>query len=242
MSDVCMIVARYEENLKWLDFLPKNIKVIIYNKGKDITEPKYLNNPNITIHNKCNNTGRESETYLRYIISNYNNLPDIIIFTQGYPLDHAPNFSHLCYLIANDEMASDILPMTVRWNHEIPPPLTYEHLTTPYLIEKASRYTLCPLTHWDEGVHGIHYDYINLHELQNGTDVIHHFCGLINLPDHNYGQSDLFEFFYCGIFAVKKEAILKHSYDFYFNCHSINSKNTVYGYLFERIWYTMFTV
>ena len=78
MSDVCMIVARYEENLKWLDFLPKNIKVIIYNKGKDITEPKYLNNPNITIHNKCNNTGRESETYLRYIISNYNNLPDII--------------------------------------------------------------------------------------------------------------------------------------------------------------------
>lgn len=34
------------------------------------------------------NVGRETHTYLHYIITNYDNLPDVIVFTQGRILDH----------------------------------------------------------------------------------------------------------------------------------------------------------
>ena len=73
-----IIVARYKENIEWLK--PEINNCIIYNKGDDI-----LGLPNEIL---LKNIGRESETYLHYIIDNYNNLPDIVIFTQGNIADH----------------------------------------------------------------------------------------------------------------------------------------------------------
>lgn len=70
-----LIVSRYNENIDWLSKI--DFDYIIYNKG----EPNlnYINLPNV---------GREADTYLNYIISNYNNLTDITIFSQGNPFDH----------------------------------------------------------------------------------------------------------------------------------------------------------
>lgn len=64
-----ILIAKYNEDVSWLNDL--KFPYIIYDKSKDI--------PNV---------GRESETYLRYIIENYNNLPDIVVFLQGNPFDH----------------------------------------------------------------------------------------------------------------------------------------------------------
>lgn len=44
--------------------------------------PKYLY-PNI---------GMESHAYFSYIVENYDNLSDILVFCQGNPFDHCPNF------------------------------------------------------------------------------------------------------------------------------------------------------
>lgn len=65
-----IVVARYNED-PW-SWLPKDDYVIVYNKalGGDL--------PNI---------GREAHTYLTYIVENYDNLPDVVFFTQGAP-DH----------------------------------------------------------------------------------------------------------------------------------------------------------
>ena len=38
--------------------------------------------------NSLPNVGRESHTFLHYIIENYNNLPDEILFSQYDPMDH----------------------------------------------------------------------------------------------------------------------------------------------------------
>lgn len=75
------IIARYNEDVSWLESLPAD-EVVIYNKGDvDVEGSNIRNLPNI---------GRESHTYLDYITSNYNNLPDIVIFSQGNIVDHIP--------------------------------------------------------------------------------------------------------------------------------------------------------
>lgn len=69
-----LVIAKYKEELDWTkDIRGWNIK--IYDKSKDI--------PNI---------GREAETYIRYILENYKNLPNLICFCQGNPFDHEPDF------------------------------------------------------------------------------------------------------------------------------------------------------
>lgn len=70
------ILSRYkEEDDLWENIVSKNYeKVIIYNKYEG--------------ENLLPNLGRESHTYIHYIIENYNNLPDEILFSQYDPRDH----------------------------------------------------------------------------------------------------------------------------------------------------------
>lgn len=79
-SKMTMVVARYNENLDWLKELPWNY--IVFNKGED-NLPKWIRNGT-----KLPNIGREAHTYLTYIIDNYDNLPEYIIFVQGDPFEH----------------------------------------------------------------------------------------------------------------------------------------------------------
>jgi len=58
-----IIVSRYNENIDWLSAEMNNC--IIYNKGISL---------GISNEIMLQNVGRESETYLHYIITNYNNL------------------------------------------------------------------------------------------------------------------------------------------------------------------------
>ena len=75
-----LVIARYNENLSWLEKIDKNnFSYKIYNKGKDDLKYDCEKLPNI---------GREAHTYIHYIIQNYNNLPDYVAFVQGSPLDH----------------------------------------------------------------------------------------------------------------------------------------------------------
>jgi hypothetical protein len=71
-----LIIARYNEDISWT----KNLTVpfIIYNKGA------YIKNA-ISLPNK----GKESDTYLRHIIDNYDTLEGTLFFIQGNPFDHA---------------------------------------------------------------------------------------------------------------------------------------------------------
>ena len=76
-----IVVAYYKENIEWLENV-KDYKITIYNKS-------HIDIPN-TI--KLENVGREMNTYFHHIIENYDNLSDVIFFTQGNPLDHVSNY------------------------------------------------------------------------------------------------------------------------------------------------------
>lgn len=83
-NGMTMVVARYNENLDWLENIPWHY--IVYNKGGDLpTWIKY----EIKLHH---NIGREVYTYLTYIIDNYDALPDYTIFAHGHPFDHSREF------------------------------------------------------------------------------------------------------------------------------------------------------
>lgn len=100
-----IVVARYNETLNFLDIIPNDVTYTIYNKGEDnISFPNVINVPNI---------GREAETYLRYIIDNYENLPDNIIFCQGSPNGHYIDFNHLLV-----DFNENLLP---KWRKKILP-------------------------------------------------------------------------------------------------------------------------
>lgn len=78
-----IIIARYVENISWVDKL-QGFKITVYDKSEEFNN--YIKLPN---------KGRESDTFLRHIIDNYNNLSDINIFVQGHPFDHCNNFFDL---------------------------------------------------------------------------------------------------------------------------------------------------
>lgn len=72
-----IVVAKYNEPLTWTNYFDKS-NIIVYDKSlKPISGS--IPTPNV---------GMNQETYFRYIINNYNNLPDYVIFLQGNPFDH----------------------------------------------------------------------------------------------------------------------------------------------------------
>jgi hypothetical protein len=75
-----VVIARYEENLGWVEFLdPDKFNIKIYNKGGENLELDYV---------KLRNLGRDAHTFITYIVENYNSLPEYIIFLQGDPVFH----------------------------------------------------------------------------------------------------------------------------------------------------------
>ena len=88
-----IIVARYTENLEWVNRLSNlyDLKennfppIVVYNKGESIDTNIFAIKPSII---ERQNIGREVESFLYHIIMNYDNLPDYLIFVQGDPFSH----------------------------------------------------------------------------------------------------------------------------------------------------------
>lgn len=78
-----LVVARYNEDLRWLRNVPPQIRVTVYDKHPSDPHPGAKRLPNV---------GREAHTYLHHIITRYNTLAPLTVFCQGKPFDHAFDF------------------------------------------------------------------------------------------------------------------------------------------------------
>jgi hypothetical protein len=77
---VDVIISRYNEDLEWINEYPFNqFQYIVYNKGVNNNFCK--NNVKEIIN--LPNVGRCDHTYLYHIITNYNNLSNILVFFPG---------------------------------------------------------------------------------------------------------------------------------------------------------------
>ncbi len=86
-----IIVARFNEDINWTKEFSN---VLIVNKGNKIDDiDNQIFYPNV---------GREGHTIYKYIVDNYDNLDDYLIFLQGYPFDHSPNIIEQLHNITND--------------------------------------------------------------------------------------------------------------------------------------------
>ena len=73
-----IVVARYKEQLEWLNNEPFNLfPVTLYNKGGD---DNYTKTPNIVKEVVLPNYGLEVHSFLYHIINNYDNLANITVF------------------------------------------------------------------------------------------------------------------------------------------------------------------
>jgi len=100
-----IIVSKYNEDIKWTDYFYKS-DIIIYDKSlKPI--PGSIPLPNV---------GMNQHTYFHYIVNNYYNLPDYVIFLQGNPFDHmkrditSENFQQKIYelILSKPETIKDV--------------------------------------------------------------------------------------------------------------------------------------
>ena len=78
-----LVVARYNEDLSWLNNIPPQIRRTIYDKNSHAPQPDALKLPNI---------GREAHTYLHHIVTRWETLSPLTVFCQGKPFDHAFDF------------------------------------------------------------------------------------------------------------------------------------------------------
>jgi len=208
-----IVVARYNENILWLKNELHNC--IIYNKGEKL--------PIGNVDNEIilENVGRESETYLHYIITNYYDLPDVVVFTQGRIYDNKgieEGTEELKYLINIKNEAFNNLKS-----------LNYiEIYDETNNIHFNSKWNLT------NGEYFLHDNYKNNERIT----FIDWFKKNINInyPNPIYIYPN-------AIFAINKKNILKKSIEYYKKLilelkHNIDPAE---GHFFERSWYYIFT-
>jgi hypothetical protein len=80
-----IVVARYNEDIKWTTMLKGDFNLIVYDKGQGHMTP---GQSHLTLGHPLQNVGREAHTYLHHIVSNWDNLAEYTLFLQGWPFDH----------------------------------------------------------------------------------------------------------------------------------------------------------
>lgn len=202
-----IVVARYNENIEWL--YEKFNNLVVYNKFYPLNIRNEIMVPNF---------GRESETYLRYIITNYNNLPDVVVFTQARISDHR-GYNDINYLLKLCEQA-------LLFGKSIP---DIKHTENKY--QKSC---------WDRdwNVESNKYYYLQQNYLNNEPIVFEkwfnqHIGCEYKTPFHIYSN---------GIFAIRKDLILRNPIEYYQKLISLvnHHVNPAEGHFFERSWFYIF--
>lgn len=242
-----LLVARYKEDLTWINSVPACIDVVIYNKGPRLTQ-KFARPASML---DVENVGRESDTYLRYVHDNYDRLPDALVCLQGDPLPHCHNLHASLKNISRlmqRHTQYPVVPLTNGYNvgKGIPPPLV-EHCHHTLLPLDAGRVfidthyttTLNSTVYNDPGT-WIHRDYLRHHGLKPGTNIVHHFLDLAGLGHLVPRETETFRMFYAAQFCVRRAQLLAHPRETYLKMIRLNNAAPVHGYMMEQVWMTLF--
>jgi hypothetical protein len=200
-----IIVARYNENINWLSSEMSNC--IIYNKGDklDIENEIFLEN-----------VGRESDTYLHYIITNYYNLPDVVVFTQANIADHKGS-NDINYLInIKNEALVNSKSRNFMIHYDIGQNIYWDH-------NWNSKTHTC----WSEFAYKNNKQITFLEWFITNIDL--------NYPNPIYIYQN-------AIFAVKKENIINKPIEYYKKLilEVKYHNNPIEAHFFERAWYYVF--
>jgi hypothetical protein len=105
-----VVLAHYNEDLTWVSKLPEGVRIRVYSKGAQF--PSDVHSMPTAVVQQLPNVGRESHTYLKHIVDNYDNLAYWTVFTQA----GAPSFGYKGHrsggghLLAGDDFANYLVP------------------------------------------------------------------------------------------------------------------------------------
>jgi len=207
------IISRYDEKIGWLH--PILGDCIIFNKGKKLGIPNEHCIPNL---------GRESETYLRFLIENYDDLPDCCVFSQGGIKDHMNirlfRMKPHLYLKQLEIEAMGNIPQTSDWRYRVRGEDYKNHISwgiNPKISSQNGRGDPAKKEN-----HLIFKDWFQKN--------------IKTIP-----KKELFHYPF-ALFAVTKEQIQTHPKEYYENLiKEVNwDINPIEGHYFERSWYYIF--
>ena len=233
-SQIELVVARFEEDLRWIRRVPVSIRVTIYNKGASPALPADFplraGMEVIPLSNigTLGNVGREAETYLRHLTSRYETLAPRTVFCQGHPFDHAPDFHASLQELArggmkggiegdleNTKMSADLAGPRA---DPLPP-----FIWCGFLDETDDPYGRRLFVPWSKN--------IARHELATGA-----------LVESLFGEQspDFFHFRGGAQFAVSREAVRRRPLGFYEHALELSTSIPLAAHSYERIWDRLF--
>jgi arabinan endo-1,5-alpha-L-arabinosidase len=243
-----IVVARYKEDVAWLNDLPADWRVYLYNKGPELATGTLR--PGIEVH-ALPNTGREAHTYLHHLRRHFNaDEGEFTVFTQADPFEHSPGFLHLLTLAAHWR---DVQPLSLQWmaSRDIPPrPLISMDRRDwlggiPIRSEYFSLHTLAPVAFFDVGGWGLYNAFRLDHSLGTGHKAIEHFfelCGLYWLAEQAR-DADIGAFAWGAIFGVRNSriaAFLERAHPQLERMEVLACLAPLYACMFERSWLLIF--
>jgi hypothetical protein len=200
-KDTEIVVAKYHENTDWLN----NYKHLttIYNKSNKPINGTIL----------VENVGRESHTYLHHIITNWNNLADNTLFTQGY--------------FSNDHKPYPIEVYLVKKNVNF-----FAHL-----YKKGVFFRNGDGNHLNHAFKWL--DEYNTGNMKRAIITFSEFWDIFN--EHKLDYNKII-WSHGAIFSVNKEIIRNKPLGFYIYLYNIlnTHRNPEEGHYFERCWYYIF--
>jgi hypothetical protein len=111
-----LVIARYEEDVSWLEEVPHWIHVTLYNKSRVSYK---LSRPHTPI--QLVNRGREGQTMLHHITTHYDTLADFTYFAQGDAPLHDPDF-----VARLDVEYEELWPLSRTYSETHPPAIVHE--------------------------------------------------------------------------------------------------------------------
>jgi hypothetical protein len=102
-----LVVALHREDPRWIRRVPSGFAVTVYEKGGPDGPPFSPPSREGIQRRSLPNLGREAHTYLTHILERYDSLPDITVFCQGHPFDHAPDFHARLRALAEGSETAD---------------------------------------------------------------------------------------------------------------------------------------
>jgi hypothetical protein len=215
-NNVEIVVARYNENLFWLNEFPFNqFEYIVYNKGDNDNFVK----TNVKEIIKLPNVGRCDHTYLYHIVSNYNNLSNIVVFFPG------------CIDMENKkEKAKDILNRIINSSYN-----------TAFFIGEFSaniraKFYGFKLDEWKS---------TTSQNFNKNSESSLNLCKIRpyqNWYSYFFGNTPARWNTYWGIFSIDKRDIIQHPITRYYNLIETVNKhsNPEAGHYIERSWGAIF--
>ncbi len=240
-----VVIARYAEDLGWVTQIPPEFSVHLYNKGAPVTSPTVL--ARLDRLTDCENTGRESGTYLRHIAEMGAPSDGYVVFVQGDPFEHSPDFIQLLRAWTQWD---DVQPLSWRWKlkRDIPPTPILQRETGHFVNGLRVRPEIFSLQNWgplgfyDVGTLWLDTTYRSIHRMPEGTSIASHFlrkCGCNALA----AQADahlLGRFSYGAVFAARQSRLVALQGPCLDLLRMAALNHQVYGYVLERLWLHLF--